>query len=556
MHGNRAVMAVSSLIIVGFLLAACAPIIAQNPTATLASTTPAAKPGSAPATPTPKPASDQPRYGGVLTWADLAEPASFDLHQESAAQHVRYLMPSYNGLLQYDPLAWPEAKIIPDLAGSWEISSDGLEYIFRLRTGVKWHDGKPFTSEDVQASMDRILKPPRGTRSPRQGSFPFIDKVEATAPDAVRIRLRYPSASLSTNLATDWLAVLPKHVIEAKGDMKRDVVGTGPFRFKGYSPGTSYEYVKNEDYFFKGRPHLDGIRAYVIRDDATRFAALRTGRVLLSDTRMSASQAELAKSDRNLVVQTTWRPSLSRVSMNFMRTPWQEPRLRRAISLAFDRQTFIKTVLEGDGLLGAPMPSKGSWGIPEDELLKMPGYRQPKDADIAEARKLLAELGLPEGFKPQVVVRSEAKYQKYGTFVLAELGKLGIRGELAIKVTAAFDETLMRGAFDMMSHSEATAMDDPDLRFGDFYISAGGRNYGKYSNPKFDELYGKQSRILDVNERKKLVREMLDILMQDNPDVPIAWGIMHMGQNSRVRNNRIAASALVNNRHQELWLAD
>lgn len=565
MGPKKQVMVVTCLALFWSFLPGCAPGAAP-PSPPKASTppsgapTPAVKAPPAPLAPSPtaKPVAGQPKYGGVLTQAVPAEPASFDLHQEAGAQHLLLFLSAYNGLLQHDPLAWPEPKIISDLATSWEVSSDGLQYTFRLRSGVKWHDGRPFTSEDVKASLDRIRTPPRGMKSPRQASFPSLTGVEAIAPDAVRIRLSYPSASLLSNLAMDWLAMLPKHVLEAKGDMKQDILGTGPFKLKGFSPASSYEYVKNSEYFVRGRPYLDGIRIFVVRDAATRFAALRTSRVLYLPFPygVTPTQAEVAKADPRLVVQSNWRTSLARLSMNFNRPPWGDSRVRRAIFLAIDRQAFIATVLEGNGLIGAPMPSRGPWGIPEDELLKMPGYRQPKDADMAEARKLLGEAGFPDGFAASIMTRSDATYERYGTFILAELAKLGIKGEHLLRVTAAFEDSLLKGAFDMMAHSEATALDDPDLRFGDFYISRGGRNYGKYNSAKIDELNQQQSRALDVNERKKLVREMQMIIFQDNPDVPLAWGITQIAHDARLKNYKIASSPLINNRHQEVWLAD
>ncbi|MBI2906933.1 MAG: ABC transporter substrate-binding protein [Chloroflexi bacterium] len=555
---RRLLAEASSLLVLGLLLAGCAPALTPTPTlkpGVAPTNVPAG--GIAPAL-TPKAAAPQPKYGGVLTFALPADPVTFDLHQETGGQHHLALMPAYNGLLQYDPLAWPEAKIAPDLVSGWEVSPDGLGYTFRLRSGVKWHDGVPFTSRDVKASLDRVSKPPRGMRSPRQASVSSITNVDASTADVVKIRLDQPSASLASILAIDWLAVLPQHVIEAKGDMKRDILGTGPFKLKEYAAGTSLVYVKNGDYFAPGRPYLDGIMIYVVRDESTRFAALRTGRVLYLPFPYGVSppQAEIAKGDRNLVIQSNWEPSLVHFLMNVQRAPWSDPRVRRAASLAFDRQAFIKTAAQGSALLGAHMPSKGPWGIPEDELLKMPGYRQPKDADIAEAKRLLAEVGFPEGFSTTLLTRPESSHRARGTFALAELTKLGIKAEHVIKETAAYDDALSRGAFDTRTHGVATAIDDPDLRFGENYVTDGGRNYGKYSNPNFDDLFRRQSRALDIVERKRLVREMEMILLQDNPDVPLAWNVDNIAHSSRMRNYKMASSAYLNNKHQEVWLAD
>ncbi|MBI2907141.1 MAG: ABC transporter substrate-binding protein [Chloroflexi bacterium] len=558
---NRKFLAgASNLAVIGLIVAGCASATAPAPT--VKSEAPLAKAATptslAAPSPTPKVAVDHPKYGGVLRTGQAAEPASFDMHQESGGQHPLYLMPAYSSLLQYDSLASPELKVIPDLATDWQISADGLDYTFRLRSGVKWHDSKPFSSEDVKTSLDRVSKPPRGTRSPRQGTFHAIAEVRAEASDTIRIRLKYPSASLASMLASDWLVILPKHIIEAKGDMKRDIVGTGPFKFKQHIPAASFEYVKNTDYYVKGRPYLDGIMLYSIKDSSTRFAALRTGRVLFlaHPYGVTPSQAKVAKEDPNLVLQSQWRPGLAYLQFNLKRSPWGDPRVRRAVNLTIDRQAVISVAMEGNGLLGAQMPSAGPWGIPVDELIKLPGYRQPKDADIAEAKKLLAEAGFTEGFRTSILTRPEAEHTKRAAVLQSELARVGIKAEHIISESAAFDNTLSRRAFDTDAHSGGTTMDDPDERFGDYYITGGGRNSGDYSNPRFDELYLRQSRALDVNERKRIVREMLNILSEDNPDVALAWSISLIAHSSRVRNYRLAPSTYVNNKHQEVWLAD
>ncbi|MBI2906932.1 MAG: hypothetical protein HYX92_04685 [Chloroflexi bacterium] len=447
---------------------------------------------------------------------------------------------------------------MPDLAATWQTSPDGLEYTFRLKNGVKWHDGKAFTSEDVKSSLDRIREPPKGVRSPRQGALQPVAQVNAPAVDTVTVRLNYASASLASNVATDWFAILPKHVLEAKGDMKRDIIGTGPFKFKGYTPGTTHEDVRNTGYFVKDRPYLDGIRLYLVKDDATRFAALRTARVvyLPYPYGVSPAQAGVARADTNLVVQSNFQPTLHHFRMNLEKAPWSDPRVRKAASLGIDRQAFIKAVFAGSAILGVQMSSAGPWGIPEDELLKMPGYRQPKEVDIAEAKKLLAQAGFADGFKTSILTRSEEQHQRRGTFVAAELAKLGIKAELVVKAAATYDDTLMRGAFDAHTHGTATALEDPDLRYGENYVTGGGRNYGKYTNLRIDELYEKQSRALDVAERKKIVREMLMILNQDNPDVPLAWSLTQIAHTKQVRNYKMASSNQINNKHQEVWLAE
>lgn len=470
---------------------------------------------------------------------------------------MSYLEPALNGLLQHDPMAWPEDKIIPDLAQSWEISSDGLTYTFHLRNGVKWHDGKPLTSDDVKISLDRVRQPAKGQLSPRASMVRAISQVDATAPDLVTVHVKYPTGSLASILAIDNLSIYPKHIIDAKGDMKKDIVGTGPFKFKEYVAGSTLEYVKNPDYFVKGRPYLDGVKMFLIRDSATRFAALRTGRIdYLPPFAMSESQVAMAKADPTLVIQTGASASFFHFGMNLAVAPWSDSRVRKAASLAIDREAFITTVFQGNGLLGGPMPPKGEWGYTEDELQKMPGFRQPKDADLAEAKKLLADAGFADGFKTTILTRPEEMYKNEATFVAAELAKIGIKAEIASKELAVYNDIVAKHGQETVAHGTGTAIDDPDMRFGENYVSGAARNYSNYSNPKLDELFQKQAQELDVQARKKMVRQMMDILLEDNPNVGLAWAVLSIGLAANVKDYKMASCHhFLNNKQQEVWLA-
>ena len=173
---------VSCLAALGLLLASCAPAAAPTlvpkPTAAPQKIdTPSVKPTVTPAptspTPTSKPTSAQPRYGGILRNVLKFQIPSFDIHQEASGATLTPMAPMYNGILQYDPM--DKEKIIGDLAEKWEMSPDGLVYTFYLYKGVKWHDGQPFSSEDVRYSIERMRNPPQGTRSPRQLSYRAVD---------------------------------------------------------------------------------------------------------------------------------------------------------------------------------------------------------------------------------------------------------------------------------------------------------------------------------------------------------------------------------------------
>lgn len=229
--------------------------------------------------------------------------------------------------------------------------------------------------------------------------------------------LEYPSASFIHNLGDGRNAVGPKHIYEAKGNSKKDVVGTGPYKFKAFSPGVSWSVVKNPDYFIKGRPYLDGINWYIISDAATRFAALRTHRVQatpFSSQGLTPSQTQIIQkefADRitvdtypSLVAQAFWMP--------VGKAPWNDIRVRRAVELAIDRPNIIKVAAEGVGEIGGYISPTGIWSLPKDEILSRPGYRQPKDADIAEAKRLMAEAGYAQGIRTTTISRNAPQYER------------------------------------------------------------------------------------------------------------------------------------------------
>src|SRR5262247_4715430 len=176
-------------------------------------------------------AADTPRHGGILLAVIGADPPSLDPHQESTFATMQLVAPLYSTLLQTDPYAYP--KIIGDVASEWKISPDGLTYTFKIRPGIRFHDGSPLTAADVKASYDKIVFPPDGVRSIRKNAYAAVARIEAPAPDTLVFALKFPSASLLANLASPWNVIYPKKYLDRDPNyFKANVVGSGPFKFK------------------------------------------------------------------------------------------------------------------------------------------------------------------------------------------------------------------------------------------------------------------------------------------------------------------------------------
>jgi peptide/nickel transport system substrate-binding protein len=510
--------------------------------------------GRQPAPETPHPAGG-PRYGGVLTVRVDGDPPHFDIHQASTSSVLWPLAPCYNLLVQFDPQD-PD-RVVPDLAERWEVSPDGKTYTFYLRRGVKFHHGKPLTARDIRASFERIISPPQGVLSPRKGVLSVIDGIEVVDDYTVRFILKRPAPSLLANLAQGWNVIYPEDILQAKGDMKKDVVGTGPFKFKAYTPGVSIELDRNPEYHVPGRPYLDGIKFFVIPDPNTALAAFISGQLLMyrPGVPAEAEEAKRTLGDR-VVVQKVNGLIFDSLNLNARRKPWDDPRVRLAVSLAIDRDAAVAVLAQGEGAVGGTMPPGGQWALPPGELRKLPGYAPDKGAELAEARRLLAEAGYAGPLKATLLTRKGAEWEPASVFIRDQLAKIGIDAALNVQETATAFNLLNRGEFDLAPWVHAIAVDDPDAIFGEFYLCESERNYSAVCLPEVDALFQRQSQTLDPTERKRLVWELDRKTLLGNVKVIIGWRFDRLLLWQKVKNYRRHPSLYNNQKFQDVWLEE
>lgn len=565
MRTNKWFLMASLLAILALLIASCAPAAAPSPTkappkAPAASPTavPAAKEPPKPAAPapTPKPAAEEPRYGGTLPIALYVEPPSLDLHQHQILAARMAAIPAYDTLMEYNPLKQDE--IIPDLAERYELSKDGLVYTFYLQKGVMFHDGSPLTSEDVKYNLDRLRDPPRGVLSPRKALLASMDKIETPDANTVKIITKYPDASFMGGLALSHHVIYPKKVVEEKGDMKKTVMGTGPFKFVKYESGVVVEYTKNKEYFRKGRPYLDGLVFYIITDPATGFAAFRTGRVLLTSqgaggldpTKAEITERELKGKARPLPYVTM---SNTFIFINVSRKPLDDVRVRRALHLAADRPAIIKVAWSGAGTMSVffvPPPS-GKWEFSNEEMLKLPGYRPDKTADIGEAKKLLAEAGHARGLSLSIVSRTLAPHARAVEILREQYKAVGIDLKLEVLETAVWTERKAKENYDLLLDPWGVHADDPSAWLENILspdIS--------FKDEQLNQWREEQAKVLDFEERKKLVRKIALRLIETLPVVPsLRGGLDKMGIWDALKNYPEPIGIWNSHKYTEVWLA-
>ncbi|MBI2493761.1 MAG: ABC transporter substrate-binding protein [Candidatus Rokubacteria bacterium] len=508
------------------------------------------------------PAQDKPRYGGIVNWFDYGDPGRLDVHAESPLVVQQATAGVYSSLLQYDPD--DPKKIIADLAERWTASPDGKTYTFHLRKGVKWHDGQPFSAADVKATFDRLLNP--DFKSPKCGARlkPMVAGVEVLAPHTVQFRLKAP-APFIPSIASAWCRIAAKHVLEKYGDLQKPEaqIGTGPFKWKRYGRGNLIEWEKNKDYFIPGLPYVDGVKQFILVGGPTQLAAAKAGRVLLWDTwpAMRKTQAdELARARGDAVeiyehpVNTIWI-----LYLHTQKPPFDKPEMRRAVRLAVDRQELVTKALEGSGVPCAILDPKlvGDFALPLDEVKKLPGCRQPKDQDVEEARKLVAK-HYPNGVDVEVAVRSVGNYLDRAQLVVTQLRKIGIRGTLKSYESAAGFAIFGKGDFTIIA-TQDRAMDttDPGDVFALVYTTQAGSNWGKFSDPKADDLADRALKEQDRARRVKLYHELQRHLLQaDLSAIPVAWVDGYYFRDKKLMNHKHGWTAYDNNTFMKVWLKE
>src|SRR5437870_4948143 len=501
-----------------------------------------------------------PRRGGVLLAAIGADAPSLDPHQEQTFATVQPVAPLYSTLLQIDPYSYP--TVIGDVASEWKISPEGLLYTFKIRPGIRFHDGSSLTAADVKASYDKILFPPEGVRSIRKHHYSAVASVEAPDPSTVLFKLKFPSASLLINLASPWNVIFPKKYLDKDPNyFKNNVVGSGPFKFKSYTRGSTFEGERNPDYFVKDRPYLDGYKFFISTETSVRAAAIRSGRAYVEFRDLPNSEVEAIKKqlgDKVVVQQTPFVIHFD-IAMNNTVKPFTDIRVRKALTLGLDRYTGGKVLYGLTGLrdVGALTRPGTEWAMSPAELEKFPGFGRDAEKNRAEAKRLLAEAGYPNGFKVVLKNRNvRIPYIDFGVFTIQEWRKIGIEAEHRPLETASwFADGRDAGNFEVIVNGVFNYMDDPDL-FLERYTTGDTNNWGRFSDPRIDDLFARQTRALDPAERKRLVNELEKIVLENAYHIPGLWWSRSVVHWAKVKNYVAPPNHYSNQKLQDVWLAE
>jgi peptide/nickel transport system substrate-binding protein len=478
--------------------------------------------GVAAASLAPRAAADTPKRGGTLTLRTW-DPPHFDHVLAHAYKTHVVISFTHSRLLRYK--AGPSVKpgslqIEGDLAESWQQPND-TTYVFKLRKGVRFHakppvNGRELTAEDVRYSFERLLT---DKGSVNVSMFRAIGKVEAVDRYTVRFVLKEPFAWFLDMVANPMAgAIVARECVEKFGDLKKPeaVIGTGPWMLDSYKPNVSLALVRHPGYFVAGLPYIERVEMLVDEDNASRIAAFLGGKfdlgwefpgainrsdwVQMSDAlkkrRPSLKMVEFPSNTMNLIDMRTDKP------------PFNDVRVRQAVSLALDRKGLIDATLEGVGTINGPLPAALSeWALPIAELGEGARYYR---YDPAEAKRLLAAAGHPNGLSASVCFATYGSTVLVDTMqlVLKDLKAVGIEAKLDQKEYGAYQATCRVGKYDSMVFGPLSPFLEPDSFLYGQYYTGEPRNRSHVADPALDDLLVRQRRTLDVKARREALNQI------------------------------------------------
>ena len=474
--------------------------------------------------------------------------------------------PRFNGLIEYDPVN--PGEIIGDLAQSWEVNPSGTVYTFNIRD-ANWSDGQPVTAEDIVFSLDRIVLPDaiRGRTSILR-TFYEHGTAQALDEKTVEVPLKYPAKNFLLNLGTDYMKMYPKHVVEnlAPDDAHQagGLIGSGPWKLKDFSPQSSYELERNPDYFKPDRPFMDGLKFNIIRDTSRQVAALQLGQVhttyFISATFQPDILFELEKdTDGKMRPFILPKQSMTYLTLHMNKPPFDDERVRRAVFLAVDREEIFEITLctEKYGCYGGQGTFfPGELVEPPEELAQVPGWRQPKDQDIAEAKELLAAAGYSDGIKADLNTSSSASGVQLMELVSEQL-RTSINVDLKINPVdrATSVQRMLKGEMHVSNDTSAVIIPDPEDYLNQHFLARGTqKNPDSWSDPRLDGLMDAQGKELDPQKRLALFKEMAEILREGtSQQVPLRWNPVGTAVDYRIQNFVLPPSNQLARKWEHLW---
>ena len=499
----------------------------------------------------PAMAQEEPQPGGTLNVVIQPEPPGLmiGLIQNGPTQMVAGQI--YESLLRYDE----DLEPMPGLAREWEISDDGLAYTFRLHEGVLWHDGEPFTSDDVAFSIDVFL---RETHPRLRSALVHLDRIETPDPLTVVFHLRNPFGPFIGLFEPGTTPMIPKHVYEgtdfAENPANNTPIGTGPFEFESWERGSYIHLVRNEDYYLDGLPYLDEIYYQVIPDAASRAVAYETGRVdvLPGGSVENFDVPRITAMEDTCVTDKGWEffGPLSWLWINNDEPPLDDVKVRQAIMHGLDRQFALDALWNGLGRVATgPVSSSTNFYSPETPDISY---------DPERARELLAESSYDGRTIRLLALPYGETWQRWAEAAKQNLTEIGMEVEIVAADVAGWNQKVSERDFDL-AFTYLYQYGDPALGVSRTYMGDNAEpgspwnNVADYQNPEIDAEWEEAALMADPAAREAAYAGIQEAIVED---VPNAW-LLELGFPTIYRcsvHDLVSTAIGVNDGFRDAWI--
>ena len=503
-----------------------------------------------------------PKKGGILKFVVPDEPPSFDGHRETTFALIHPIAPFYSVLIRPDPDDPNNStKFVCDLCTEMPTATDdGKTYTFKIQSGVKFHDGSALTAKDVLASFQRIVFPKDGISSARVAQMAMIESITAPDDQTVVFKLKHPSGAFIPALASPFHFIYSKAKLDADPRWyEQNVMGSGPFVFEVREAGARITGKRYDGYHHKGQPYLDGFEAIFAKTQTLRVQAIRGDQAAVEFRGLPPKSRDdlVAALGKDITVQESDWNCLLITSPNHERKPFDDARVRRALTLAIDRWggapnlakiAVVKTV---GGIVFPSHPLAAT----KEELQKMIGYWPDIKKSRDEARRLLKEAG-QENLKFTLANRAvDQPYTIVGTWLIDQWKQIGVEVTQKAEATGPFYAQLNSGNFDVALDFNCQSVVNPLADTTKFLGTKAGDQYGRYTNPKLEAIHDKMNRTSDVAEQRKLMREFETIVLDTEAHNSISlWWYRIIPHRSYMKGWKISSSHYIGNQLDVVWL--
>ena len=502
------------------------------------------------------------RQGGILRVYLTANPPNLSILELATIVGEMPAMGIFNNLIMFDQHV-PQVSmqsLVPDLAESWSWNEAGTELTFKLRRGVKWHDGRAFTARDVVCTWDLMADnvSDKLRLNPRKSSYDNLERVTASGDDEVTFHLKQPQPAFPILLAGGFSAIYPCHITATQ--MRQHPIGTGPFKFVAFKPNGSIKVMRNPDYWKPDRPYLDGIEYTIISDPSTAVLAFRSGQEDMTqpyDLTVPVFN-DLRGQMPHAVCELSPGMIPRHLLLNRDKPPFDNPDLRRAMALSIDRKAFVDILAQGQGEIGGVLepPPGGLWGMPADQISTLPGYDPDVQKNRDQARQIMQTLGYERDkpLKIKVTTRDWFVYRDPAVLLIDQLKHVYIEGELEQIDTPQYFPKILRKDYAVALNLQTSGPDpDPILKL--FYGCGSSLNWDGYCNPDVDKMIEAQSRESDAQRRKQILWAIERKLAADNARPIIFYNRNGTCRQPYVKGVTVMVNSIFNAwRMEDVWL--